>query len=109
MSVSRYDIFLANLDPTIGSEINKTRPVVVISDDLLNRHLKTVVACPLTTTSLHPGWRSRIQTTCAGQEAEIAVDQIRSISKLRLIKRLDRLSAVTAAELRRVITEMYGG
>ncbi|RLE19842.1 MAG: type II toxin-antitoxin system PemK/MazF family toxin [Acidobacteria bacterium] len=108
MSVSRYDIFLANLDPTIGSEINKTRPVVVISDDLLNQHLKTVVACPLTT-SLHPSWRSRIQTLCAGQEAEIAVDQIRAISKLRLIKRLDRLSAATAAELRRVITEMYGG
>ncbi len=108
MSVSRYDIFLANLDPTIGSEINKTRPVVVISDDLLNQHLKTVVACPLTT-SLHPAWRSRIQTACAGLEAEIAVDQIRAISKLRLIKRLDRLSAVTAAELRRVITEMYGG
>jgi mRNA interferase MazF len=107
MSVSRYDIFLVNLDPTIGSEINKSRPVVVISDDLLNRHLNTVVACPLTT-SLHPAWRSRIQTTCAGQEAEIAVDQIRAISKLRLIKRLDRLSAGTAAELRRVITEMYG-
>ncbi|MCD4748216.1 MAG: type II toxin-antitoxin system PemK/MazF family toxin [Thermoanaerobaculales bacterium] len=108
MQVSRYDIFLANLDPSIGSEINKTRPVVVISDDLHNRHLKTVVACPLTS-SLHPTWRSRIQTVCAGQDAEIAVDQIRAISKQRLIKRLDRLSATTAAELRRVITEMYGG
>ena len=108
MSVGRYDIFLANLDPTIGSEINKTRPVVVISDDLLNRYLKTVVACPLTT-SLHPTWRSRVQTVCAARDAEIAVDQIRAISKLRLIKLLDRLSAATAAELRRVITEMYGG
>jgi len=108
MPVNRYDIFLANLDPTIGSEINKTRPVVVISQDLLNRHLKTVVACPLTT-SLHPTWRSRIQTVCDGRDAEIAVDQIRAISKLRLIKVLDRLSAGTAADLRRVITEMYGG
>lgn len=107
MSVSRYDIFLVNLDPTIGSEINKTRPVVVISDDLLNRYLMTVVACPLTT-RLHPAWRSRIQTVCDGKDAEVAVDQIRAISKLRLIKRLDRLSAGTAAELRRVITEMYG-
>ena len=91
MSISLYDIFLANLDPTVGSEINKTRPVVVISDDLLNRYLKTVVACPLTT-SLHPTWRSRIQTVCAEQDAESAVDQIRAISKQRLIKRLDRLS-----------------
>jgi len=107
MPVSRYDIFLANLDPTIGSEINKTRPVVVISDDLLNRHLKTVVACPLTTT-IHLTWRSRIQTVCAGRDAEIAIDQIRAISKQRFIKRLDRLSASVAEDLRRVITEMYG-
>ena len=107
MVINRYDIYLANLDPTIGSEINKTRPVVVISDDLLNRHLKTVVACPLTS-SLHPTWRSRIQAVCHGRDAEIAVDQIRTISKQRLVKRLDRLSAATAAKLRRVITEMYG-
>lgn len=107
MSIDRYDIFLVNLDPTIGSEINKTRPAVIISDELLNRHLKTVVACPLTT-SIHRNWRSRIQTVCAGQDAEIAIDQIRAISKLRLIKRLDRLSPGTAAELRHVITEMYG-
>ena len=90
MPVHRYDIFLANLDPTIGSEINKTRPVVVISDDLLNRYLKTVVVCPLTT-SLHPAWRSRVQTVCDGKNAEIAVDKIRAISKHRLINRLDRL------------------
>ena len=87
--------------------VSRYADVVVISDEMLNRHLKTVVACPLTT-SLHPTWRSRIQTICAGQDAEIAVDQIRAISKLRLIKRLDRLSADKAAELRRIITEMYG-
>ena len=107
MPLNRYDIFLANLDPTIGSEINKTRPVVIVSDDLLNHYLKTVVACPLTS-SLHATWRSRVQTACDGKDAEIAVDQIRAISKLRLIKCLDHLSPATAAELRRVITEMYG-
>jgi mRNA interferase MazF len=103
----RYEIYLANLDPTIGSEINKTRPIVIVSDNMLNRYLETVVACPLTT-SLHPSWRSRIDTLCAGRSAEIAVDQIRTISKKRLLKRLDRISASTAAELRRVISEMYG-
>ncbi len=107
MPLNRYDIFLANLDPTIGSGINKTRPVVIVSDDLLNHYLKTVVACPLTS-SLHPTWRSRVQTVCDGQDAEIAIDQIRAISKSRLIKRLDHISPTTAAELRRVITEMYG-
>ena len=107
MIVKRYNIYLANLDLTIGSEIRKTRPVVIVSDDGMNKYLDTVVVCPLTT-KLHPAWRSRIQTTCEGQKAEIAVDQIRTISKLRLIKRLDRLPPKDVTLLRQLITEMYG-
>ncbi|MFQ5616394.1 MAG: type II toxin-antitoxin system PemK/MazF family toxin [Anaerolineales bacterium] len=107
MIVKRYSIYLANLDPTIGAEIKKTRPVVIVSDDVMNKFLETVVACPLTT-KLHPRWRSRIQTVCKGQRAEIAVDQIRTISKSRLIKKLDRLPQAEAALLRQLITEMYG-
>ncbi|MEA3336615.1 MAG: type II toxin-antitoxin system PemK/MazF family toxin [Chloroflexota bacterium] len=107
MIVKRYDIYLANLDPTIGSEIRKTRPVVIVSDDMMNKYLETVVACPLTT-KLHSAWRSRIQTTCQGEDAEIAVDQIRALSKLRLIKKLDRLSQTDIRLLRQLITEMYG-
>ena len=107
MIVKRYSIYLANLDPTIGAEIRKTRPVVIISDDAMNKFLETVVACPLTT-QLHPEWRSRIQTTCEGKPAEIAVDQIRPISKLRLIKKLDKLSPADITLLRQLITEMYG-
>lgn len=103
----RYTIYFADLNPTIGAEIRKTRPVVVISQDEMNRFLSTVVVCPLTT-SLHPQWRSRIQVTCAGREAEIAVDQIRTISKQRIQQRIDRLGASVAARLRRLITEMYG-
>ena len=104
---SRYNIYFADLNPTIGAEIRKTRPVVVISQDDMNRFLSTVVVCPLTT-SLHPQWRSRIQVTCAGREAEIAVDQIRTISKQRIQQRIDRLGTPVAARLRRLITEMYG-
>ncbi len=107
MKIKRYGIYLANLDPTIGSEIRKTRPVVVVSDDGMNKFLKTVVVCPLTT-KLHPTWRSRIQTRCDGRQAEIAVDQIRTISKLRFIKELDRLSQPDITILRQLITEMYG-
>ena len=73
----------------------------------MNRHLDTVVVCPLTT-KLHPRWRSRIQITCAGRKAEIAVDQIRTLSKERLGKRLDFLDPAVAAQLRHLITEMYG-
>jgi mRNA interferase MazF len=107
MKIQRYDIFLAELSPTRGAEISKTRPVLIISQDDMNAALLTVVVCPLTTI-IHPGWRSRIQIRCAGKPAEIAVDQIRTISKERLIKKLDRLPPPTAKELRLLISEMYG-
>ena len=107
MKLDRYDVYLAQLDPVRGSEIGKTRPVVVVSMDAMNQALETVVICPLTT-KLHPRWRSRIQFTCAGQPAEIAVDQIRTVSKTRLLRQIDHLSEMTARELRRLITEMYG-
>ena len=103
----RYTIYLADLNPTVGGEIRKVRPVVVISQDEMNRFLDTVVVCPLTS-SLHPHWRARMQVACAGREAEIAVDQIRTISKQRLKRRIDNLLAEEAAQLRRLITEMYG-
>ncbi len=103
----RYEIYLANLDPTIGSELRKTRPVVVVSDNLMNRFLATVVVCPLTT-KLHPSWKSRLRTTCEGTPSEVAVDQIRAISKLRLIKKLDELNESDARALRSLISEMYG-
>lgn len=105
--VERYGIYLADLDPTRGREIAKTRPVVVVSQAEMNRYLDTVVICPLTT-KLHPQWRSRIQIVCAKKKAEIAPDQIRTISKERLGKQIDRLSPSVAAQLRHLITEMYG-
>lgn len=105
--VGRYGVYLAGLDPARGSEIAKTRPVVVVSQDQMNRHLDTVVVCPLTT-KLHPRWRTRIQVACAGRKAEIAVDQIRTVSKERLGKRIDGLAPAVAAQVRRLITDMYG-
>jgi mRNA interferase MazF len=103
----RYGIYLATLDPTVGRETAKTRPVVVVSLDVLNRALDTVVVCPLTT-KLHQGWRSRLQVRCAGKPAEIAVDQIRTISTLRLVRKVDTLNAATADKLRHLIVDMYG-
>ena len=103
----RYDIYFADLNPTLGSEINKIRPVVIVSDDSMNQYLETVVVCPLTS-KIHPTWRSRLQIHCAGEQAEIAVDQIRTISKQRLKQKIDTLSATKAAQLRKLITDMYG-
>ena len=107
IEVERYGIYLAALDPARGAEIAKTRPVVVVSRDEMNRYLDTIVVCPLTT-KLHRRWRSRIQVTRVRRKAEIAVDQIRTIRKGRLDKRLDHLSVADAARVRRLIVEMYG-
>ena len=103
----RYEIYFADLDPTVGGEISKVRPVVIVSQSELNRRLDTVVVCPITSV-FRPGWESRLPIRCAGRDGEIAVDQIRSISNQRLRNRIDRLSARDSHELRGIITEMYG-
>ena len=104
--ILRYGLYWAQLDPTRGSEIAKTRPVVVISPDEMNRHLETVVVCPLNS-QLHPHWASRVQCQCDGVTSEIAVDQIRTVSKSRLRRRLGRINASTAQELRQVVALLY--
>jgi len=104
---NRYAIYFADLNPTIGSEICKIRPVVIVSEDTMNMYLETVVVCPLTS-KLHPQWRTRLKVNCAGKQSEIAVDQIRTISKKWLKQKIDQLPATQASQLRRIITEMYG-
>jgi mRNA interferase MazF len=106
-NITRYDIYYADLNPTIGGELQKIRPVVVISQNEMNKYLETVVVCPLTS-KLHPTWRNRIQILCEGKPSEIAVDQIRPISKQRLKTRIDKLPSDAARKLRCLITEMYG-
>jgi mRNA interferase MazF len=105
--MKRYEICWASLDPTQGAEMAKSRPVVIVSLDVLNEQLQTITVCPLTST-LHPTWRSRLQVPCGKQMAEIAVDQIRTISKSRLGAKIGALTDDEAAALRRIITEMYG-
>jgi mRNA interferase MazF len=105
--IKRYEIYFADLNPTKGGELQKIRPVVIISQDEMNKYLDTIVICPLTS-KLHPKWRTRLQIKCAEKKAEIAVDQIRTISKQRLKKKIDKLSANKAAQLRKLITDMYG-
>jgi len=107
LNIKRYEIYFADLNPTIGSEIKKVRPVVIVSQDEMNQYLETIVVCPLTS-KLHPQWRTRLQIKCANKNTEVAVDQIRTISKKRLRKKLDKLSKSKAAQLRQLITDMYG-
>ncbi|MDP2681158.1 MAG: type II toxin-antitoxin system PemK/MazF family toxin [Rhodoferax sp.] len=94
------------MDPTRGSEIVKTRPVLVVSPDAMNQRVESVVVCPLTS-QLHPLWASRVACDCDGLPSEVAVDQICTISKSRLGKTLGKLDAATAAEVRAVIRLLY--
>lgn len=107
LTPKRYEIYFADSNPTVGSEICKIRPVVIISDDAMNKYLETIVVCPITS-KIHPTWRARLQINCAENQAEIAVDQIRTISKTRLKKKINQLSGMESSQLRRIITEMYG-
>jgi mRNA interferase MazF len=102
----RYNVHWVTLDPTRGSELRKTRPAVIVSLDVLNRALETVVVCPLTT-QLHPAWRSRVPVKISGKPAEIAADQIRAVNRSRLGKKIGSISARDAAALRRLLGEMY--
>ena len=106
-SIERYGIYWVDLNPVIGAEIAKTRPAIVVSDALMNRHLQTVVVCPLTS-QLHPQWRTRLQVNCVGRPAEIAIDQIRTISRLRLGECIDHVDPKVAAQLWALLVAMYG-
>jgi mRNA interferase MazF len=105
--VKRYEIRLASLDPTQIGETMKTRPVVIVSLDAINERLQTITVCPVTA-QLHPTWRSRLSVRLGRRDAEIAVDQIRTINKARLGKKIALLPEKDAGALRRLITEMYG-
>jgi mRNA interferase MazF len=105
LTVRRYEIHLVNLDPTAGRETQKTRPCVVISPDPMHQTGMAVV-CPLTTT-LHPLWIHRLQITCAKKPAEIMVDQIRAVSLVRFIRKIDTLNPNDAEALRDVIALLY--
>ena len=105
--MKRYDVYWAALDPTAGAEMAKTRPVVIVSLDVLNARLQTVTVCPLTS-QLHPTWRTRLGVRVARRSAEIVVDQIRTIGKSRIGAKLGAITEADARALRRLITEMYG-
>jgi len=97
MVVQRSEVWLVNLDPTVGREIGKSRPCVILSPDEANRHLQTVTAAPLTST-VKP-WPTRVNCRFDGRNGQIAIDQIRAIDKERLIKRLGQLDTATIQRL----------
>lgn len=102
--VSQGDIYLINLDPTIGHEIKKTRPCVIISPDEMNRNIATVIIAPMTTRSR--SYPTRVPLTFQKKKGWIILDQIRTLDKKRLIKKLGKVDHLTIKKIKSVIKEM---
>jgi mRNA interferase MazF len=105
MEIRQYQIVLVNLDPTIGSEIKKTRPCVIISPDEINNNLNTIVIAPMTTKSKN--YPTRIKVKHNNKEGWIAIDQIRKIDKLRVIKSFEKLSGKEILKIKEIIKETF--
>jgi mRNA interferase MazF len=101
----RFEVHLVGLDPTVGSEIHKTRPCVIVSPDESNRHLRTVIVAPMTTKG-HP-YPTRMACTFQGKRGHIVLDQIRTVDRARLVKRLGVLTAAQATALLATLAEMF--
>ena len=102
---SRFDIYLVNLDPTIGSEIKKTRPCVVISPDEMNRNIATVIIAPLT--SKLRNYPTRVPCKVEGKQGQIVLDQIRTVDKKRLVKKLGILNKIKQNKVLSVLNDMF--
>ena len=103
--VSRFDVYLVSLDPTQGFEIQKTRPCVVVSPDDMNHHIGTVIVAPMTTKGRD--YPTRIPLTFQRRQGQIVLDQIRTVDKTRLVKRLGKLDASTATKALAVLQEIF--
>jgi mRNA interferase MazF len=105
MVVKRFDVYLVNLDPTIGSEIQKTRPCVVVSPDESNTYISTVIIAPMT--SRGNSYPTRVPCKFQKKNGQIVLDQLRTVDKKRLVKRLGRLTAAEQKNVLHVLAEMF--
>ncbi|HTA46155.1 MAG TPA: type II toxin-antitoxin system PemK/MazF family toxin [Bryobacteraceae bacterium] len=101
----RDEVWLVNLDPTLGSEIRKTRPCLVISPNESNRNLRTVIVAPLTTTE--KPYPTRVTVSFQGKEGQVALDQLRAVDKVRLVRNLGIISSAAARNVSSVLIEMF--
>ena len=105
MVVKRFDVFLVNLDPTVGREIRKARPCLIISPDEMNRFIATVIIAPMTTRGRE--YPTRIPCTFQGKQGHVVLDQIRTIDKVRLSQKLGRVNKPTQDKVLSVLREMF--
>ena len=105
MVVNRFDVYLINLDPTVGSEIQKTRPCLIISPDEMNRFIRTVIVAPLTTAGRD--YPTRVSCKFKKKKGQIVLDQIQTIDKSRLIKKLGSIDPETQSEVISVLQRLF--
>ncbi len=105
MVVNRFDVYLTNLNPSVGSEIQKTRPCLIISPDEMNRHIRTVIVAPMTTAG--KDYPTRITCQFKKKKGHIVLDQIRTIDKTRLIKKLGALDSETQLKVISVLQRLF--
>jgi len=105
MGVKRFEVYLINLDPIVGSEIKKTRPCLVISPDEMNRWISTVIVAPMTTKGRQ--YPTRVACRFQGKEGQVVLDQIRTVDKSRLIRRLGRISDEEQRVVLMTLAEMF--
>jgi mRNA interferase MazF len=103
--MKQFDIYLVNLDPTVGSEIKKSRPAIIVSPDVMNKMLNTVIIAPLTTAQ--KGYPSRVNALTNGKKGEVVLDQIRAVDKTRLSKKMGKVDANTAKNIKLVLQTMF--
>ena len=104
--VNRFDVYIVVLGPTTGSEMEKSRPCLIVSPDEMNSNLNTVIIAPMTTTIRN--YPSRVKTTFQEKEGDIALDQIRTVDKQRLQRRLGQIDSVAQQQVAKVLTNMFG-
>src|SRR5437588_9025547 len=105
MVIKRFDVYLINLDPTVGSEIQKTRPCLVVSPDEMNRFIKTVIVALMTTKGA--SYPTRVSCKFQRKQGQVVLDQIRTVDKTRLVRRLGKVDKQTQTEVLSVLSEMF--
>jgi len=105
MEVIRFEVYLVNLDPTVGHEIKKSRPCLVISPDEMNRYISTVIVAPMTTKGRN--YPTRVPCTFQGKEGQVVIDQLRTVDKIRLAKRLGKIDPDTQTHVFSVLSELF--
>jgi len=103
--VHRFEVYLVSLDPTVGSEIQKSRPCLIISPDEMNRHINTVIIAPMTTRGRD--YPTRVTCTFQGRQGQIVLDQIRTVDKTRLMRKLGRITSPTQRAVLAILQSMF--